>query len=69
MRRTQQQTHAEPIFELRDSLGNGGLTEPQLFGRAGERPGIGDADKRFHRSEAIHAHALLTAATYGHPKP
>jgi hypothetical protein len=34
------------------------LAEAQLLGRAGERPGIDDADKRFHRSEAVHAHAL-----------
>ena len=57
MRRTQQQTHAETIFELRDRLGNGGLAEAQLLGRTGELAGI-DADKCFHRGEAVHAHAL-----------
>jgi hypothetical protein len=57
VRRTQQQTHAEPIFELRDRLGNGRLTEAQLLGRTGERAGIDDADKCFHRGEAVHRYS------------
>jgi hypothetical protein len=34
--RNQQQAHAEPVLELRDCFGNGGLADTQLLGRAGE---------------------------------
>ncbi len=57
VRRTQQQARAEPVFELRDRLGNGGLTEAQLLGRTGERAGIDDPDKCFHRGEAVHRYS------------
>ena len=57
-RRTQQQPRPEPVLELCDRLGNGGLTEAQLLGRAGERAGIDDANKCFHRGEAVHAYSL-----------
>jgi hypothetical protein len=29
----------------------------KLLGRAGERAGLDDADKCFHRSQAIHGHS------------
>jgi hypothetical protein len=57
VRRTQQQPHAEPVFELHDRLGNGGLTEPQLLGRTGERAGINDTHKCFHRNQAVHGYS------------
>ena len=54
MRRPQQQPHAQPLLKLRDRLGNGGLTDAELFCCAGERSGIDNAYERFHRSEPIH---------------
>ena len=50
MCRSQQQPHAEPVLELRDRLGDGGLPDTKLLGRAGERAGIDDADECLHRS-------------------
>jgi hypothetical protein len=34
------------------------LADAQLLGRAGERPGIDDADKCFHRGEAVHRYSF-----------
>jgi peroxiredoxin len=58
VRRPQQQPHAEPVLELCDRLGNGRLTDAKLFCRAGERSGIDNPDKSFHRSEPIHVYSL-----------
>jgi hypothetical protein len=40
VRRAQQKADSEAIFKLGDRLGDGGLTEPQLLGRTGERAGL-----------------------------
>jgi hypothetical protein len=58
VRRPQQQPHVKPLLELRDRLGDGGLTDAKLFCRAGERSGIDNPDKSFHRSEPIHVYSL-----------
>ncbi len=56
--RTQQQTRAEPLLELRDRFGDGWLADTQLLGSAGERAGLDDADKGFHRGHTIHGYSL-----------
>jgi len=56
-RGTHQQTHPEPLFQLCDRLGNGGLTDAQVPRSRGERPGLHDANEGFHYCQAIHVHA------------
>src|SRR5579863_4136907 len=50
MRRSHQQTYAEPILKLRDRFRDGGLPDTQLLGCTGERARIDDANECLHRS-------------------
>jgi hypothetical protein len=60
VRRTQKQTHAEAILELGNRLRDGSeLAQAKLLGRAGERFGLDDANKGFHRGQPIHFHSLV----------
>ena len=56
-RRPEQQADAEALFKLSDGLGDGGLSNAELFRGAGERAGFDDADEYLHRSQPIHGHS------------
>jgi hypothetical protein len=58
VRRPQQQPHAKPVLKLRNRFGDGGLADTQLLCRAGERGGVDDPNKCFHRAKTIHAYSL-----------
>ena len=55
--RTQQQRDAEPLFELRHHLGDGGLADPQLARGRGERTRIDHLDEGLHRGQPVHIHS------------
>jgi len=55
--RSQQQAHAEAVFQLGDGLGDGRLSHAQQSGGAGEGAGFDDADEGFHRGQAVHGYS------------
>jgi hypothetical protein len=56
--RSQQQSGAEPVLEVRDRLGNGRLADAELLRRLGKRAGFDHADGCLHRGKTVHAYSL-----------
>ena len=52
--RARQQSYLQPVFELRDRLRHGGLTDAELPGGAGKRAGLDHAHEGDHRMKPIH---------------
>ena len=56
--RTQQESHAESLFELRDRFGDGWLADTQLFGCTRERAGIDHRIKASIAAKRSMGHSL-----------